>query len=299
MPGKAVLSIQYLLYILGMPFREGHGSVTRTAMALLALGLVVLGVFACDPIVTYRADPPESTKLTLTGLKTTADSLETGAEYPVYGVLRSDSVLELLEYSLWRGDQPALSEHGIRLLWNGLRPGRREWDLRSAGDVRIDVDPAAQEGEYSLVIKATAGDTVITFPLVFTLFKLYEPKTAATVVGIWRADFMDTTTEPPTEIRLTAQIDAGGTMVVSRRIATGQPTPFDFAPILRENSDWRVEEGEFRAVKTLCEYRDPITFEPTSESDCRAPLELKSDIIVSRGVWTLADYGDTTVLLRD
>jgi hypothetical protein len=271
------------------------------SVRLIAAALLAMGFIACDPIVTSRALLPNRTptQLTLTGLKTTADSLETGAEYPVSGVLRSDSILELLDYSLWRGDNPALSEHGIRLLWNGLRPGRTVWDLRAEGDVRIVVDPAAQEGEYTLKVKATAGDTVITFPLAFTLFKLYEPKTAATVVGIWRANPVDTTMEPPTEIRLTAQIDPGGTLVLSQRVATGRPSPDDFVQISRENLDWSVEAGEFRALKTLCEYRDPVTFEPTPESDCRLPLELKSDIVVSHGVWTLVDHGDTTVLIRD
>lgn len=176
-------------------------SVRHIAAALLALGLN-----ACDPIVTSRTTLPKPTptQLTLTGLKTTADSLETGAEYPVSGVLRSDSILELLDYSLWRGGNPALSEHGIRLLWNPLKPGRKEWDLRSEGDVRIVVDPAAQEGEYALKIKATAGDTAIIYSLAFTLFKLYEPKTAATVIGIWRADLVDTTMDPPTEVQLIA-----------------------------------------------------------------------------------------------
>ena len=271
------------------------------AVARFSVLALILGLWGCDPIVTSRTTLPKPTPthLTLTGLKTAADSLETGAEYPVYGVLRSDSVLVLLEYSLWRGGEPALSEHGIRLLWDSLGPGRKEWDLRTAGDVRIVVDPAAQEGEYTLNIKAAAGDTVITYPLVFTLFKVYEPKTAATVVGIWRADYMDTTTEPPTEIRLIAQIDAGGTMVVSQWIARGQSSLNDFVQISRETSEWRVEAGEFRALKTLCEYRNPVSFEPTQESDCRRPLELKSPIDVSHGVWTLADKGDTTLLIRD
>lgn len=271
------------------------------SVKLAMAAFLTLGFIACDPIVTSRTTLPKPTptQLTLTGLSTTADSLETGAEYHVSGVLRSDSILELLDYSLWRGDTPALSEHGIRLLWNRLQPGLTEWDLRTEGDLRIVVDPAAQEGRYILKIKAMAGDTATTYSLAFTLFKLYEPKTAATVVGIWRATLVDTAKEPPLEIRLTAQIDAGGTMVVSRRIATGRPSPYDFAPISRENSDWRVEAGEFLALKTLCEYRDPVNFEPTPESDCRTPLELKSDIVVSRGVWTLADNGDTTVLIRD
>jgi hypothetical protein len=278
---------------------ESLQAAARYSVLILALGL--FGLMGCDPIVTSRTTLPKSTptNLTLTGLETTADSLETGAEYPVYGMLRSESVLALLDYSLWRGDAPALSEHGIRLLWNGLPPGRTEWNLRTAGDVRIVVDPAAQEGAYTLKIKAGAGDTVITYALAFTLFKLYEPKTAATVVGIWRATLVLPTTEPPTELRLTAQIDAGGTMVVSQRVATGQPSPYDFVQIARESSDWRVEAGEFRAQKTVCEYHDPETFEPTPESDCRMPLELRSDIVVSHGVWTLADKGDTTVLIRD
>lgn len=265
-----------------------------------ALGLA-LGFVACDPIVTSRIILPKRTptQLTLSGLETAADSLETGAVYPVSGVLRSDSILELLDYSLWRGDTPALSEHGIRLLWNRLQPGRKEWDLRTEGDIRIVVDPAAQEGAYTLKIQATAGDTVIVFPLSFTLFKLYEPKTAATVVGIWRTSIVDTATEPPREIRLTAQIDPGGTMVVSQRIATGLSSPNDFVQISRENLDWRVEAGEFLSVKTSCAYRDAITFEPIPESACRPPLESRYGIVVSHGVWTVAENGDTTVLIRD
>ena len=270
----------------------------------IALGIALvmaLGYVACDPIVTSRITRPKPmpTQLTMSGLKTTADSLETGAVYPVSGVLRSDSILELLEYSLWRGADPALSEHGIRLLWNRLQPGRTEWDLRTEGDIRIVVDPAAQEGEYILSIKATAGDTVITFPLSFTLFKIYEPKTAATVVGIWRTSIVDVSTEPPREIRLTAQIDAGGTMVTSQRIATGLSSPNDFAQIIRENLDWRVEAGEFLSVKTSCAYRDAKTFEPIPESACRPPLESKYGIVVSHGVWTVAENGDTTILIRD
>jgi hypothetical protein len=274
------------------------------AAALWSLGLGVgmaLGFIACDPIVTSRTTLPKPTptQLTLTGLKTTADSLETGAVYPVSGVLRSDSILDLLDYSLWRGGDPALSEHGIRLLWNRLQPGRKEWDLRAEGDIRIVVDPAANEGAYTLKIKATAGDTVVTFPLSFTLFKVYEPKTAATVVGIWRTSIVDTATEPPREIRMEAQIDAVGTMVIFQWIATGQSITKEFVQISRENLDWRVEAGEFLSVKTSCAYRDIITFEPIPESACRPPLESKYGIVVSHGVWTVAENGDTTVLIRD
>lgn len=269
-------------------------------MKLMATALLALGLSACDPIVTSRIPVPKTTptRLTLTGLATIGDSLETGAIYPVSGILSSDSILTLLEYSLWRGDAPALSEHGIRLLWNGIKSGHTEWNLRTQDDLRIVVDPAAQEGVYTLEIKATAGDTVITFPLNFTLFKLYEPKTAATVVGIWRATLVVTATEPPTVVLLNAQIDAGGTMVMFQQVDTGRVSPSYFT-IAREISDWRVEAGEFRAQKTSCQYHDPVTFNPIAESACRTPLESRSDIVVSHGVWTFADNGDTTVLVRD
>jgi hypothetical protein len=215
----------------------------------------------------------------------------------VYGALRSDSVLILLDYSLWRGDEPALSEHGIRLLWNGLQPGRTEWDLRTAGDVRIVADPAAREGVYILKIKAVAGDTSITFPLSFHLVRRFEPKTAATVAGIWRATVPAPAMVPPTEILINVQIDPGGTLVVTQRMVTGQSGPKVFLQILREFSEWHVEAGEFRARKTACEYLDPVTRE--SGTDCRAPLEWTSDIVVSRGVWTFVENGNTTLLVRD
>lgn len=265
-----------------------------------ALGaLSALGLWSCDPIVTYRADPPKPKIriLTLTGLKTDADTLEAGTEYPVHGVLRTDTVFGTVEYSLWSGDDTVTGGHEVRILSRGLTPGQAEWDLRTSGDVRIVTGSAAREGGYILKIKAVAGDSSITFPLPFHLIRRFEPGTAATVVGIWRATVPAPAMVPPAEIEITVQIDPGGTLVVTRRMVTGQSSPKVFVQILREFSEWDVEAGEFRAQKTACAYHDPVTQE--SGTDCRAPLEWKSEIVVSRGVWTFVENGDTTLLVRD
>ncbi|MDB5105310.1 MAG: hypothetical protein JWP91_2999 [Fibrobacteres bacterium] len=124
-----------------------------------------------------------------------------------------------------------------------------------------------------------------------------QPATAATVVGIWRADIV--VPNPPLDIKLTMQVDAAGTMLLSQRLATGQPSPNDFVETSKEYWTWKVENGNMVSVKTTCEYKDPATMQPTGETACREPLSKTKAINVKGSAWTVVEEGQPVVFRKD
>ncbi len=124
-----------------------------------------------------------------------------------------------------------------------------------------------------------------------------QPATAATVVGIWRTDIA--VVDPPTNIKVTMQVDAAGSMLLSQRVATGQPSPNDFVEFSKENWTWKVENGAMVSQKTTCEYKNPATMQPTGEVACRAPLTRNSAINVKGKAWTVIDDGKPIVFRKD
>ncbi|MDB5048408.1 MAG: hypothetical protein JWO30_1479 [Fibrobacteres bacterium] len=125
-----------------------------------------------------------------------------------------------------------------------------------------------------------------------------QPATAATIVGIWRTDIPVTTTTPPTDVKVTMQVDAGGTMVLSQRIATGQPAPYDNVEIAKENWTWTVESGNMMSVKTTCEYKDPQTMQTVS-TECAEPKTKSAAINVKGKAWTVVENGQPIVFRKD
>jgi hypothetical protein len=117
-----------------------------------------------------------------------------------------------------------------------------------------------------------------------------QPKTEATVIGIWRANIPVSAT-PPTDIKVTMDIGSDHTTLLSYRVATGKPSPYDYLEIKKEYSTWTVADGNLSSVKTHCEYKDQTTGLATAEVDCRAPIEESHDINVKGGAWTLIKEG--------
>ncbi len=263
-------------------------------------GLAAMLTLGCDPIVTSRtpSKPLGPLHLTLTGFKLPSDTLIAGGSYPVSGLLETDGAFTQVDYDLFKGDSLISFQKDVLLYFLNLEPGRSKWDLRTEGDLRIVTLPTAQEGAYTLQVKAVVGDSVRRFSLKFSVYPEFEPKTTATITGIWRTN-INLPTTPPTILKVTMQIDAGGTLILSQLLATGQPSPYDFVNVSREVMDWTLVEGAMHTVKTNCAYRDPVTFQPTEETECRAPLENTSPILVSKGAWSFTDSGTTLIFNKD
>lgn len=126
-----------------------------------------------------------------------------------------------------------------------------------------------------------------------------QPAIAATVVGIWRSDIAITNTNPPTILKLTMQVNADQTLLISQRLPTGQPAPYDNVEIAKENFSWKIENGALVAVKTTCKYNNPETMQPTGETDCRAPLSRTDNINVKGKLWTVIESGQPMVFRKD
>lgn len=124
-----------------------------------------------------------------------------------------------------------------------------------------------------------------------------QPATAATVVGIWRTDIVEPGS-PPVTIKMTMQVDPAGTMVLSQRVATGQPAPYDYVEIAKENWTWTVADGKMSSVKTTCEYKDPATMQTVS-TDCVEPKSKSADINVKGNAWTVVEDGQPIVFRKD
>jgi hypothetical protein len=125
-----------------------------------------------------------------------------------------------------------------------------------------------------------------------------KPATEATVIGIWRTDIPLATT-PPSNIKVTMQVDAEHTMLTSQRVATGQPAPYDFVEFNKEYWTWKVVDGKVLSEKTVCEYKDPATMQPTGETACRAPLTKEAAINVKGSVWTVVEDGQPILFRKD
>jgi hypothetical protein len=125
-----------------------------------------------------------------------------------------------------------------------------------------------------------------------------QPATAATVVGIWRSDIPISSTTPPTILKLTMQVNNEGTLLLSQRLATGQPAPYDYVETSKENMTWKIENGNMVSVKTDCEYKDPATMQTVS-TECQAPLTESAAISVKGKAWTVVRSGQPVVFRKD
>ncbi len=124
-----------------------------------------------------------------------------------------------------------------------------------------------------------------------------QPATEATVVGVWRTNVPNTATNPPSDIKVTMQVDAGHTMLMSYRVATGMPSPNDFVEISKEYWTWSVADGKMTCQKTTCEYTDPATMEKTTT--CAEPTARTKDINVKGTAWTVVEDGQPIVFRKD
>ena len=159
---------------------------------------------------------------------------------------------------------------------------------------------------HNIIRKASA------FSAVFTLFAFaacdltglkkadestQQPATEATVVGIWRTNIPITTTTPPSDVKVTMQVDAEHTMLLSKRVATGQPAPYDFVEVSKENYTWSVADGKMSSTKTTCTYKDPATMQEIPGMPCQAPLSQDAPINVKGKAWTIVQ-GDQAIIFR-
>lgn len=125
-----------------------------------------------------------------------------------------------------------------------------------------------------------------------------KPATEATIIGVWRANIPNTTTNPPTDFKVTMDINAGHSMLTSLRVATGKPSPNDYIELRHEFWSWQVIDGKMMSAKTTCEYKDPATGEPTAETECRAPLSLEAPINVKGPSWTVMQEDQPVIFTK-
>jgi hypothetical protein len=127
-----------------------------------------------------------------------------------------------------------------------------------------------------------------------------QPATEATVVGIWRSNIPTGALPPkPTDIKVTMQVDAGHTMILSQRIATGLPKPDDFVEISKETWSWSVVDGKMNSTKTACVYKDPATMKEIEGAPCSAPASKSAEISVKGKAWTVVENGQPIVFRKD
>lgn len=127
-----------------------------------------------------------------------------------------------------------------------------------------------------------------------------QPATEATVVGIWRTNIPTGKAPPePVDIKVTMQVNADHTMLLSQRIATGQPAPNDFVEIVKEYWTWSVADGKMLSTKTACTYKDPATMKEIEGAPCAAPTSKSADISVKGSAWTVVENNQPIVFRKD
>jgi hypothetical protein len=126
-----------------------------------------------------------------------------------------------------------------------------------------------------------------------------QPATAATIQGVWRTDILLTTTTPATDIKVTMEIDADNTMILSQRVATGYPAPNDFVEISKETWAWSIVDGKMVSNKTACVYKDPKTAQEIPDAPCAAPLTQEAPISVKGKAWTVVQNDQPIVFRKD
>jgi hypothetical protein len=126
-----------------------------------------------------------------------------------------------------------------------------------------------------------------------------QPKTEATVIGVWHSNVKIVT--PPIDLNIDLTINADHKQTAKILTATGQPAPADYMEISTENATWSVAGGKLISVKTTCTYvtPDPATGAMTPVGDCRAPLKDSVDINVKGKAWTIIKDGQPAVFLKD
>lgn len=126
-----------------------------------------------------------------------------------------------------------------------------------------------------------------------------QPATEATVVGVWRTNIPTGAVPPkPTDIKVTMQVNADHTMILSQRIATGVADP-EFVEISKENWDWSVVDGKMLSTKTACVYKDPATMQEIAGAPCSAPTSKSAAISVKGKAWTVVENDQPIVFRKD
>jgi hypothetical protein len=126
-----------------------------------------------------------------------------------------------------------------------------------------------------------------------------KPATEATVVGIWRTNIPTGKAPPePADIKVTLDIEPDHTMLLSKRLATGKPAPFDYVELAKEYWSWSVSDGKLSATKTDCTYKDFPTMEVVS-TDCAEPTSKSVAIDVKGTAWTMVEDGTPLVYRKD
>jgi hypothetical protein len=124
-----------------------------------------------------------------------------------------------------------------------------------------------------------------------------QPPTESTVIGIWRANIPTGKAPPePTDVKVTLDIGADHSMLLSRRLATGKPAPYDYVELVKEYWSWSVSDGKLSATKTDCTYKDAQSMEVVSTT-CAAPTSESVAIDVEGKAWTM-DEGGTPIVYR-
>jgi hypothetical protein len=126
-----------------------------------------------------------------------------------------------------------------------------------------------------------------------------QPKTEATVIGIWRGNIPVTTTTPPSDIKVTMVVNKNYTLLLSKRVATGKAEPNDFIEISKENFTWTITDGKMVRSKVNCEYKDPVSGEVIMDKSCETPLVVESDINVKGSAWTVMENDEPMIYRKD
>jgi hypothetical protein len=126
-----------------------------------------------------------------------------------------------------------------------------------------------------------------------------QPATEATVIGIWRSNIPTGKVPPdPIDIKVTLDIEPDHTMLLSKRIATGKPHPYDYCELVKEFWSWSVADGNLSATKTDCTYKDPQSMEVVSTT-CAEPTSRSVAIDVKGAAWTMDEGGTPLVYRKD
>jgi hypothetical protein len=126
-----------------------------------------------------------------------------------------------------------------------------------------------------------------------------QPATEGTVIGIWRGNIPTGKAPPePTDVKVTLDIEPDHTMLLSKRIATGKPSPNDFCELVKEYWSWSVADGNMSASKTACTYKNPESMEVVS-TDCAEPKSETVAIDVNGAAWSMDEAGIPIVYRKD
>ncbi len=133
------------------------------------------------------------------------------------------------------------------------------------------------------------------------------PATEKTALGVWRSDIPKSANLDEI-IKVTLVIESsqeGKTKVLSKRVPTKYPAPYDNIEISREDWTWTYSNGKIISTKVRCEYRDakkeidltkPLA---PDETVCREPLIHEDSIRVNGKAWTTFEDGQPIIYRKD